>query len=784
MAFSHQRWDRDDFAFAPSLFDLDLELLPLLVAPIQDQLRVFVNGVEYKHDDGSDPNLTTKKWSFVPSSTIKGAAAVQLRILTFSQINSNAAGFSEIMFDDVDGNEIIQIGSRWTGPNQPESGTLSDKDGTFTRAMGLADNIYDFSGRISFKEIHLGAASIDLGGEPPSRLAVALNIGTLAKPNFVDIIDEDTSPTPTSFPISAGPGNPIPWVVADKAVKTVAYTGPDTTLPPRIKITPALDKTSDYVVLLRETRQDEPWVDLVPGAPARSFTMDTYWRQLLFIAQELCEYKDVGPSLGLGPASDTDRNFALGDQQQLHLNHATATVYSYSKIELLVGVPGAPSNPSSQIVVEIGDKTDGTSTAWTTVNEETTPADKFDFDIQAGAETITLGATTDRDIRIRRVTKIDELWLTLSDPTSWSSAQIILNQKQIRFLFEESCLFPRVYKESPLASSIFPRAWNWLNYKGDDSIFFFGGPFWGGDGIVVVFVNDVLQTEGVDYTINPLNFSIDFTSLLTKSDNVDIGSSGGGFDGGGNIGGGDIGPLDGGTDSKNSTPTPKAPATTIDFPPRILTKRGIEISIGAVSKAVMLTPGALEGGGTLASFALLGAIFNNHAIRIQTTVNISNTVPDGAGGFLPVGATAVAYAHGHCFTESNPLPRLYYVYHAQDLDGDGTFTSVVTSVTGCIDPDGTGGGEAVVMWDRWKGTGIKIGSGDDINLRLFNSLQNMAANGISTPADVLFFNRWADLATRSQEADNAGIVTESGFTDAQWRDHLDPFTTLSDFDIP
>ncbi len=787
MAFSFQRHDRDDFDQNQAILDLDLELLPLKIASIEDQLRVFVNGSEYVFDDGSDPNLLTNKWEFLPEVSTSGASAVQLRITMFNEIDGGKFKISELYIVDPNDIAINQVDTRWVGPSIPAQ--LHDLSGATNITMdGNVDdtlfNTLTFPSREAVKSVFFGKPGISLGTEIGTRLKVELNIGTLVTPNFVTILDEDTPASRIEFPISRlDPPTPIPWIATARDMKVATYTGPSTLLPNRIKITPPLTATSDHVILLRETRQDQPWVGLTPGAPARAATMDAYWRQLLFIAQELCEYKDVGPQINLGPASDTNRNFVQGDQQQLHLNHANAILFSYSTVELLIGVPGAPTNPSEQLIVEIGDKSDGTSTAWTTVNEEDTPADEFDFDIQASDETITLGAATTRDIRIRRVTKIDDLWMILTDPTSWSTAQVALNQRQIRFLFEEACLFPQVYEESFLASGIFPRAWNWLTYLGDSSQFYFGGPFWGGDGVVVVFVNDVLRAEGIDYTVNQLNFSIDFTGLtVTGDDIVDISSSGGGFDGGG-ISGGDSGPSEGEA-SNSSTPTPTAVVAPIKFPPKIPTARGVSVSIGSVAKAVMLTPGALEGGGTLASFALLGAGWNNHAIRIQTTVNISGIVPDGAGGFLPIGATAVAYAHGSCFTESNPLPQLYWMYHAQDLDGDGTFTSVVTSVTGCLDPDGTGGGEAVIMWNRWKASGFSIGSGDDINLRLFDGLITMAARGVSAPADVLFFNQWADLAQRSQEADDAGVVVESGFTDSQWKDHVDPFTTFSDFDIP
>lgn len=802
ISFKRKEWTRSDHSTITTSFPL----LDTAIAPVEKQLRVFVDGVEYTYDD---PTLisrpTTNKWTYaaVGAAPSVGARCWGVRF-QFDPVGDG-------LFDDPRTCCLAVFDenlSRMTDLDE----TYGDDGGTFTEAE--ADALLDLdtsTGWTGSGTASYGNSITYIFPEPRivSRMAwgrnhtggnsdlienmrVQVNTGTLASPNWVTVGDNATHAVGNSqdshaageeldssdYPSPTTPIDPLTELLWFDLTDT-GFDGTDLQESGLFQITldPAPAVGNDRVVLLRETRQDRPWVRPTPSAYAHPESIMVYFEQIRYIVQELCELPTVAQWMPLG-ISDLNQNpYTGGSQAHFHLNRggSSAGPFSYADVELLSTIPGANLNDRHQIVVERGNKTDGTSESWTTLQYDATPADEDQYSLDSSAKTITLGDVEDKDLRIRRVTKTDEWWY---DPRGgspgWTSLGIDTMQKQARFMIEEACYLPQWFKDSPLSTSIFPRSWNWFVFVGTRNQWTIPGGVWGGNGEVEIFVNDVEQTEGTEYTIEWPTIVWTGGNEPADDDTTVIGVGSGGW--GGSLGGGE-----------DDEETPSNPATSggnqgepVDWPGLdIPVDCGFSLSIGSTPQS-SLSSGSWEGGisvsflqgnSTSSEFGGLGS----SVMRIQATVTTADTISDGVGGYLPVGATEVLYVNKKC------NGTLYRVCLATSLTGDAPWTADDASeALGCLVPTGASGGLDIFVN---RPAACIISSSSPVKLRMLDGLLNTSIED-NLASFVPGMSSYLELQEQAADALEAGVTAEDGFSGDQFDQYLDPDQDFTDFDIP
>lgn len=740
--------------------------LPLRYAPLDKQMRVVVDGVEYKLNDGTDPGLT-HSWTYtdaVETPTGIPCWAVRLNMVSGP---GNSVGSREIVLFDQDGN-WIPVDPDWVqGLN---TNGMFDGDGTTTgfatvNSNGEASVLIEFPFPVSISKVGWTRLTPPASNDNTiTSMEVILNVGTPGVPEWRTVASV-TGLTVSDYPTPSTPFDPNQHTY-QLEIHPSLLGG---VLPPVITIDPPPAKLSDRVTIFRETRQDRPWVGPTDNGLAIGRSLHWYWMQLLYIYQEVCELEELAPLVDFEVAAMQRNDYTSGNQMQFTTGGSPATTFSWDTVELLSGIPGAPSDPKHQLLVQRGNATDGTSTAWTTLSYLDSPTNANQYSIDPVAKTITLGDTTTFDIRIRRVTRKDRLWADIEqvDPIGWNSAIVLLNQRQIQFLGEEACYLPQFYTESLLSNPIFPRAWNWLIFADGGGVFTFGGPSWGGDGSIVVYDNDVLLTEGEDYIINFPNITF---PNGPPSGPVSIGIGGGGFGG--------FSFPDG--EEENEEPSTSLPnpsgGPTIDWPGLDLgTEWEIDISIGS-ARIEDLKAGNWEAGVGISGFWGNGF----HLIRVQATVTKGGVIPmPGGTSFYPAGAKEVLY----CLTEVCPdwhVPKA--IAAAGDPDGGGfSLFDAETPALGCLEP--TGARTSVRIIDGWISNDPTILGSDPPQLKFLKQLFNMNDVG-GDMSQVPLFNKWQELTQMSVNAAEAGVVSQSGFTWDQFKEFLDPEGDFDDFDIP
>jgi hypothetical protein len=220
---------------------------------------------------------------------------------------------------------------------------------------------------------------------------------------------------------------------------------------------------------------------------------DWYWclKQLLFIFQDVSEIGDLANLTESPLWRDGEYDYTQGSQVQYHLDPAS----SDTQIRLLNGIPSKLEDGDAQLIVELGEATDGSSTYWTTQSGWTH---------SAANSTITLAGATTNDVRIRRTTKIDDLWFDSEDldPNNFSIGVVRLMLTQIVYLSQEAPTLPFFDPTSVLGNTHFPRAWNWLRYVWSGANPRFGGR-WYDDPTVIVWKNFIKLTPPTDYELGP-----------------------------------------------------------------------------------------------------------------------------------------------------------------------------------------------------------------------------------------------------------------------------------------
>lgn len=259
--------------------------------------------------------------------------------------------------------------------------------------------------------------------------------------------------------------------------------------------------SSSRITIVRQTKGNSPWVYPVPGSKARPEEFMIFYDQIMFIVQEMCELEEIGNDV-LGFFTVPEPNpYTAGNQMQLDVGGSSRATVGYDEIELMPAWIGQIATGAwtgvdeAQLIVEVGDQEDGTSTEWTEVD-----ASDRTVDVDNETVTITTGAVTE-DIRVRRNTDKTRWWY---DPRTakpgWNTMGITAIEKQAQFLLEEICFIPEMLDLNPLATRRFPMH-RYFVYSGTQNDW--RVPGWDGDGpTVYIWKNDVLLDEDTDFTID------------------------------------------------------------------------------------------------------------------------------------------------------------------------------------------------------------------------------------------------------------------------------------------
>ncbi len=804
--FAHFHLKREDRTRADGydVYTPPFELLTRGVAPLEKQLRVFVNDTEYDLLDRTRlVRQTENYWTFTEETTATGGIACWGVRLTFDPFGSGGGDDKELtlvaLFDE--NGDHITLDGDWS-----ILGELGDTDDD----VEFTDDVFDLDETTN--NTFSGPNSVTAAIRFPRKLIISTvgwnsrgagvqtadviqnmefeaNIGTLSSPVWVSMGSNLTQDVGNSQNNHVAGGTldsqdyPVPsGVTAENIIDQVITLSVQTadiggTIPPVVTLSAELTNLSDRITMIRETRQDRPWVEPIGASLAQPDQFMVYFDQLRFIAQELCELVTMANLFTLGIADFMLNPFTDPSTiAQFHLNRGGSSVgpFSYSTIELLTGIPGADADDRHQIIVEVGDQIDGTSTDWTTLTFDATPADETEYSVDSTANTITLGDVENNDLRIIRQTKTTEWWYDSRDgQPGWNSLAIGVMQTQARTMLEEACFLPQFYLEAPLSNSIFPRVWNWFIFVGTRNKWTIPGGIWGGTGSVTIFVNNIEQTEGVEYTIEwPVIHWI--ISPPGPTDTTEIGV-GGGF-GGVNMGGGGTG-----TETPPTILPPPEPTPPVEYPPNNLDPDlGFTMTVGATPSSVLaIASGAGWEGDFAVIFSAGNALtseFSAHLLRVEFTVTLADTIPANGGGFYSVGATEILYIGSKC---GGTVFRNAIAHKLEAID---PFTSAQGSVAlGCGQPGGALGGLDILANANPDVTSLSPASLRMID-RLYDDVVRVGETDLSD--QIPFFQQWKNLRDDSISAKTAGIVTESGFTDDQWNTYLDPDTTLTDFDIP
>lgn len=672
--------DRTDFSVNTLV---RMNLLPETISPFEKQLRVAVNGVEYTHDDGSDPTLITAKWQYETTPKPNQGLLVSDIRVTFD--SGGVVQVAEFGVRDGNGDwytDLVFGTNVFVGGGAGNEARLFDLDGTANYVD--AGTVVLF---ISFDKPRVVSAfgwSRDVSGSGATitDMEVSVNVGGFAMLRTDPVYRSAGSQTGIvvgdyTNPSNFDPDDDLLFIEVD------ASLGEDDDIVnnPVVTVTPPLTLAGDQLVIWRETRQDRPHNPPRKGARADGENLHWFFTQRLFIMQDLCDYQQLGPFLDFVPYTQEIRDFSIGSQRvQFTGTGGGQDTFSMVSLEFLTGIPGT-GNLGNQIVVETGNKTDGSSTFWSVENAAT-------YTVNSVTKEVVLDATTTRDVRIRRTTKIDGLWFDLRDKTlSWNSLIIILLMQQIRFLVEEACFVPALFSNSILNNTIFPREWNWLVYTGTDLFHIFGGPFWTGDGEITVWDNDILLTTPTDYTTEYPQ--IKFTGPITQPH---IGATGNYWADGAEGLPGDASNTPG---SQPIPPEDQAPVDPLD--PIFNAGINIAISISFIDPTTCRN-GPVEGfpGGIVdvTSGTNTSSFRNNMVLQLFLTIN------QVFAGETQVGKKVVAYVGGVC--NGSVVFGLKAIAKASDNNGDGIYESTVeaSGALGCLDSNG-GITNVASVWANW-----------------------------------------------------------------------------------
>jgi len=777
----------------PTKWVLPLSLLPTRYAPIEGQVRVAVGDTEYTYDDPAALSRpTTNKWTYEQRAFVANAVQVR-RVFVHAITKLATAGtfdspsLKEVVYYDENGDripvapdEVYGSSTDEGGPfastapaDEPEPAIGSPGGGWNFQLLYDLDDTTDGGFSSSGTSRHhyvlfnvpkliskIGFNGQDGGGSRGGASAVEiwLDIGTASDPEWVQVVDE-TGLTQSDYPNTSTPIDPDTMMREVELPAAILGAVPF----PTIIIDPAPDDLSTRVTLIRETRQDRPWVRPYNGARAHGESLHWYWTQLLYIYQEMCELPALAALTGL-PVAELIFN-PYTNASVLDVGGTTRNTISYEGLELLEGIPGAPTvDVGDQIVVERGDQSDGSSTSWSEISVTS---------IDTAAKTLNITSTS-LDVRIRRVTRISSLWADIrtTGPIGWNSAIVALLQKQIRFLREEACFLPSFYEGHILNNSIFPRAWNFLTFIGAGAQFQFGGPSWGGDGAVTVFQNDVQLTEGDDYEVVWPGIVLNVPQGPTDQIVIGGGGGGGGFTA-------PDGDDDSNDDDGTSLPIPPSPSEEIEWPGLDLPPSlGFTISVGGSTEDGIVSDYEADG----ASFP--NGVFNNESAvperwrEIRPKITVTRTTGgDSALDSYDEGESETVWIDRYCIP-----PFGWAVAAIADTNGDGTINQATARTSACLSQSADQNTSGLVR--AALGT-VNMGSANPLPLNFALGLLNRGGPLVNGNIDnIPGIQAWDELAQQSIAAEAAGVVGSAGFSGEQFEQYLDPDADFDDFDIP
>lgn len=787
-------------------------LLPEDIAPLHKQMRLFIDGTEQVFKSGRETVPPTSDYYTISTDTTPsaGVRCWGVRwIFAPRGYTSDNSKIAHVALWDENGDQITMDGS-WT--NSREEGTLTQlADAVWTTDpttghIGPQDayntvTTTNFPSAIVVNKIGWTRAYSESNTDTVTTMRIEVNTGTPTDPVWTLFGDSQTDQVYNTTLGTPPPGGGVVWpsfhfggLSGMSATDYPALQDPivaeedciwfdwslnrgdprDLDVPtPILTCVPSvgLDTTTKRATLLRETRQDKPWAAPTNGAYAHGYALYWYFEQIRFICQELCLLPTMAELVGVPVRSLDPNDYTEGSQSVIHDATVEAT-FSFASLELLEWAPAAGTDAQDQLVVELSTANDG-SAAWRTVTYAAVPSGATEYKV-VGTDVV-LGGNTSDYVRIRRNTRKDQYWFDLRGVLgTWNSAAVDMVQRQARFMIEEACRLPQFYNENPLSQSIFPRAWNWFRYTGTRASWTIPGLVWGGDGNVIVYVNDLELTDPDDYTVEGV--ALRFASPpSSSSDSTSVGVGAGGW--GGGVGGGGSG--DTLPDSPVSRPGIEAPP--FPWSSGVPLDAGVSVSVGCKS-ASELSTGNWEGG-TNVSFSQGNATdssqFGSNPMMVRVTVTEANRVSDGVGGYFPAGAQDVYYINKFCDPQGDS--RFYSVAEGH-YDGSTWTTDEGSPAFGCLQP---GGANAAAGIYGLSNATAQVTADSPQSLQLWDALNLITARPAGGVVDdIPYMGAWREFQEQGDHAFSQGWVSEAGFTGDDFEVHLDPYQSFTGFDDP
>lgn len=493
-------------------YGIPFSLLPHVIAPVDKQVQLAVNQTLYSYWPFGTGSAPTNYYTVTPEEVVtSGVPCWGIRVV-FTAVGTAEA--AELRAWDHNG-DLIPIEADWfdiaqDGTNDAVNGAkFLDAD----RTSHADDEAFDIRFPRQYSVSKVGWTDSDDASTDnyADTATISLNVGTWAAEVWSEMAAltglDDTYPT---WHATFDPD--LDMLYASPADGSLTEGG---TVGPYITLATPLTTATDAVMMWRETRGNQLWVQPQLGARFRGY--DWYWlcRQILFAYQDAGEIGEIANRTESILWREGEYDYGQGNQVQHWLNHASTDAYVIDEITLLEGIPSELEDGDAQLIVELGEATDGTSTYW---------AVQTGWTYTAATDTVTLGAASANDVRIRRTTKIDALWYDSEDmdPNNFSIGVVRLMLTQLVFLSEEAMISPFFDPSSILGNTHFPRAWNWLRYVWSGADPPFGGPSWGGGGSATVWKNFVKVVDPTDYSLGPLTFRIRWVTDPSAGDVIDI----------------------------------------------------------------------------------------------------------------------------------------------------------------------------------------------------------------------------------------------------------------------
>jgi len=264
--------------------------------------------------------------------------------------------------------------------------------------------------------------------------------------------------------------------------------------------------TTDTLVIMRDTRMNRPYVEVIPASRFRATDRNARGDQILFVAQELREIREIADIFGSGAGQPFEYTpGAINDSvfSKSYTGNGVTVTFSYAGIDMF---PRGTVPHITQLVATVN----GTPVTIASVSES--------------AQTVTLSAAPGNGtaVKIKRSTKIDKRWVPHTDATTFSSMLANWDYLNLKFLVEETQGFPSFIKVNALQNRVFPRPINTITYSGPGDRFFFGNLAWFGDGVVTVTINDVVLEEHSGYEQDFLSWLINLLVSLAIGDLITI----------------------------------------------------------------------------------------------------------------------------------------------------------------------------------------------------------------------------------------------------------------------